>query len=61
MGTAVIADTDMFRQRDFDRLRRRPRGLRDSFVGFFGSLEEVNHFLRSRRKREPRSTPYYVR
>lgn len=47
MGTAVIARTDQFRARDFRATRRVPAGLRGSFAGFFGSLEEVNVRLRS--------------
>lgn len=46
MGAAVIASTDQFRRRDFHQRRRRPEGLRNSFAGFFGSLEEVNARLR---------------
>jgi len=42
MGSAVIASTDQFRHRDFRSRRRPPAHLRHSFVGFFGSLEEVN-------------------
>jgi hypothetical protein len=42
MGSAVIASTDQFRHRDFRKARRPPAHLRRSFVGFFGSLEEVN-------------------
>jgi hypothetical protein len=61
MGVAVISATDVFRPRDFDRRRSRPAELRGSFVGFFGSLEEVNHYLQARRTRKLRQTPYYVR
>ena len=46
MGTAAIAVTDQFRARDFKQTRRRPARLRNSFAGFFGSLEEVNRHLR---------------
>lgn len=49
MGAAVISITDQFRLRDFNRRLRCPRRLHESFVGFFGSLEEVNHALRRRR------------
>ena len=50
MGSAVIASTDQFRQRDFRSSRRPPAELRRSFAGFFGSLEEVNARLRSQHK-----------
>jgi hypothetical protein len=68
MGAAVISWTDQFRPRDFQRPLRFPRALRDSFAGFFGSLEEVNEYLRSspaaRRSRPDwmlRPTPLHVR
>ncbi|HZT40161.1 MAG TPA: hypothetical protein VFA28_19870 [Bryobacteraceae bacterium] len=60
MGAAVISITDQFRLRDFNRWRRCPSRLRHSFIGFFGSLEEVNHALRSRRGK-PGLTPFHVR
>jgi len=50
MGSAVIASTDQFRPRDFRKTRRPPAHLRRSFVGFFGSLEEVNVGLLLQRK-----------
>jgi hypothetical protein len=59
-GAAVIADTDQFRPRDFRQQRRRPEHLQDSFVGFVGSLEEVNARLRSRSKWKPRATPAHL-
>jgi len=40
MGTAVIASTDQFRHRDFRQTRKRPPDLKNSFAGFFGSLEK---------------------
>jgi len=46
MGAAVIAVTDQFRLRDFRERRRCPPKLHRSFAGFFGSLEEVNVYLR---------------
>jgi len=61
MGAAVIAVTSQFRHRDFHRARHRPPSLTDSFVGFFGSLEEVNAFLKRRRQWIPRPTPSYLR
>ena len=48
-GTAVIAVTDQFHPRDFRQRLRRPRELERCFRGFFGSLEEVNRYLRSGR------------
>jgi len=64
MGSAVIASTDQFRQRDFRKTRRPPTGLRGCFVGFFGSLEEVNVRLllqqKTRRKWKRRATPAHL-
>ena len=61
MGAAVIAITGQFRHRDFLQRQSCPPRLERSFAGFFGSLEEVNQFLRSRPKRTRRSAPAYVR
>lgn len=61
MGVAVMAVNGQFRPRDFDRMRRCPAHLRGSFAGLFGSLEEVNVRLRSRRRWKPRPTPLHVR
>ncbi|HLX45289.1 MAG TPA: hypothetical protein VKR43_17705 [Bryobacteraceae bacterium] len=61
MGAAVIAITGQFRHRDFHQTRAHPPKLEKSFTGFFGSLEEVNEYLRSRQKSRRRSTPAYVR
>lgn len=61
MGAAVIAMTGQFQHRDFDRLRRAPPQLQDSFAGFFGSLEEVNRHLRAPSKSRRRGTPFYAR
>jgi hypothetical protein len=60
MGTAVISTTDQFRHRDFRQARRRPVELRNSFAGFFGSLEEVNVKLRSPGKWKIRTTPAHL-
>jgi hypothetical protein len=60
MGCAVIASTDQFRQRDFRQSRRLPDHLRRSFVGFFGSLEEVNVRLRTQRAWKRRATPAHL-
>jgi hypothetical protein len=60
MGTAVIATTDQFRHRDFRQTRGIPERLRSSFVGFFGSLEEVNVRLRSPIRFRRRATPAHL-
>lgn len=60
MGTAVVAVTDQFRHRDFRGPRKRPRRLYRGFVGFFGSLEEVNVGLRDRRRLRLRTTPAHL-
>jgi hypothetical protein len=65
MGAAVVAITGQFRHRDFHARRGRPVHLTDHFTGFFGSLEEVNEFLRSRTrsrvKRKRLTTPPHAR
>ena len=48
MGAAVIAISGQFRAHDFGRYRKPPDRLHPSFRGLFGSLEEVNHYLRKR-------------
>ena len=60
MGTAAVACTDQFRPRDFRKARRRPRVLAQSFVGFFGSIEEVNARLRSTTPLRRRATPAHL-
>jgi len=60
MGTAVIALTDLFRQRDFVAARESPAHLRHCFAGFFGSLETVNDFLHSPQTRRLRPTPPHL-
>jgi len=60
MGTAVISSTDQFRHRDFRQTRKRPPALKNSFAGFFGSLEEVNLTLRSRPRWKMRATPAHL-
>lgn len=60
MGTAVIARTDRFRRSDFRQTRRVPPRLRNSFGGFFGSLEEVNVRLRNGRAIRRRATPAHL-
>lgn len=61
MGTAVIARTELFRHRDFRQKRALPVRLHESFVGFFGSLEEVNIHLRRPAPLRGRSTPANLR
>jgi hypothetical protein len=66
MGTAVVAWSDQFRQRDFQQARRRPAHLEDSFAGFFGSLEDLNAMLRARARGKNREwktgwTPGHLR
>jgi hypothetical protein len=60
MGSAVIASTDQFRPRDFRQTRKRPKSLHNSFAGFFGSLEEVNVRLRSKKQWRTRMTPAHL-
>jgi hypothetical protein len=45
MGVAIISDTDVFRQRDFDSKAQIPKRTERSFVGLFASLGDVNRFL----------------
>lgn len=52
MGVAVIASTQLFRARDFERRRRAPSRRHESFRGLFASIEEVNRHLRESRSRE---------
>jgi hypothetical protein len=65
MGAAAVAVTDQFRPRDFSPFRDPPPAIRNSFAGFFGSLEEVNEYLRRVRFEpgllRPRPTPSHVR
>ena len=51
MGAAVIAATDLFRQQDFVSGRQCPSRLDRSFVGLFAWLGDVNHHLRTVKKR----------
>jgi hypothetical protein len=55
-GAAVIALTDQFRPRDFRPQVRHPERLEAGFRGFFGSLEEVNRYLRRGRRTSSRGT-----
>jgi hypothetical protein len=60
MGAAVIAMTGQFRHKDFQRRRVCPRELEKSFEGYFGSLEEVNQYLKAAKRGKGRVTPPYV-
>jgi hypothetical protein len=60
MGSAVLSITDQFRSRDFRSARPIPKHLLNSFAGFFGSLEEVNVYLKNPR-RPARTTPAHLR
>lgn len=54
MGTAVIAATQLFRARDFSRLRRPPSRRNPGFEGLFASLEDVNRHLQHPRPKAGR-------
>src|SRR3954453_2924969 len=68
LGAAVVGVTDQFRSGDFRRRRKCPPRLDRAFVGLFGSLEELNEYLRNYRSLSPRgrtrqpnrSTPPYL-
>jgi len=61
LGAAAIALRDQFRRRDFRQSLKRPAAVGKLFVGFFGSLEEVNHYLGDHtRERRFRSTPAHL-
>jgi len=49
MGTAVVARSDLFRERDFRRSRGPHSTSRAGYAGLFASLGDMNDFLRSRR------------
>jgi hypothetical protein len=55
MGTAVVARSDLFRERDFRRSRRRLSAAGPGYAGLFASLGDMNDFLRSQRR--PVTTP----
>jgi len=55
MGAAVISRCGVFSPRDFHPQLRAPYRRSREFAGFFASLGDLNHFLKSR-KRRPR--PY---
>lgn len=51
MGTAAIAASDLFRPRDFSPARKPPRLRHRSYVGFFASIIDLNHWLTRHRQR----------
>ncbi len=51
MGSAVIARTDLFRERDFRGMRRRLDTTSPGYAGLFASLGDVNAFLAKLRAR----------
>jgi hypothetical protein len=48
MGVAVIAATDRFRPRDFDRRRPGPPRAHHTYAGLFASVGDLNAWLRRR-------------
>lgn len=60
MGAAVVAVTDQFRPRDFRAGRRCPARREPCFIGLFGSLEEVNEYMRERGHAPGRATPPWL-
>lgn len=60
MGTAVIAASQLFHLRDFSRARKAPARRSEGFQGLFGSLEDLNIYLRSSRGK-PRQRLTYKR
>jgi hypothetical protein len=60
MGSAVVALRDQFRARDFRQSLKPPASVNSLFVGFFGSLETVNEYVRDHRKRRFRPTPAHL-
>jgi hypothetical protein len=49
MGSAVVARTDLFRDRDFRRSRKSLRDGGPGYAGLFASLGDMNDYLRARR------------
>lgn len=49
MGAAVVARSDLFRERDFRRSRRRLSPAARGYAGLFASLGDMNDFLKSQR------------
>lgn len=55
MGAAVVARTDLFRPRDFSPWRKSPSRRSNSYIGLFGSLEDLNKFMRNGGRRDKRT------
>jgi len=53
LGTAIIGDQGIFQPRDFSQLRPNLRRGTDGFLGYFASLNDVNHFLGKKSKSAP--------
>jgi hypothetical protein len=51
MGAAVIAESQLFRPRDFSRRRVAPGRKTEGFQGLFASLEDLNGYLKRSRGR----------
>lgn len=51
MGAAVIAETQLFRPRDFSGRRKAPSRKAEGFQGLFASLEDLNLYLRKSRRK----------
>ena len=49
MGTAVVALSDLFRQRDFRSARKSIPGHGGNYAGLFASLGDLSDYLVSRR------------
>jgi hypothetical protein len=49
MGTAVIGSRTLFAARDFRPSQPSPSRDRDSYIGLFASIGEMNDYLRRRR------------
>ena len=59
LGVAVIARSQLFRERDFARGRRAPPRTAPSFVGYFASIGHLNWHLRGGRDPMPLDWRYH--
>jgi hypothetical protein len=50
MGTAVVAVSDLFRQRDFRPARKSVPRVVETYAGLFASIGEMNAYLKARRR-----------
>lgn len=57
MGVGVVAATDLFAARDFDRSRKPPSRRGTDFLGLFASLNDVNRYMVRTRGKARRSRP----